>query len=136
MRAPPDADLAVACRNGKRDQAGRHHRAGVKDQVALRHIKAGRPDKLTVLRHLQNRYARAVILAFGADVFLQDDRIRALRHHGAGEDSHGDTCLDAAVPWPARSRFTEALKGRADSWTVAAADSIAVHGRHRRRRQA
>ena len=137
MRAPPDADLAVARRNGERDQAGRHHRAGAKDQVALRHIEAGRPDELAV-----RGSSEIVMRAPSSSLSALTSSCNTIVSAPCGTTAPvkirtAVPGLEAAVPRPCpRPISPMRLQGCADSRTVAAANGVAVHRRHRRRRQA
>ena len=102
MRPSPDPDVTMSGGNGKRDQAGRHHRSGAKDQVALRHIQPGGPDELAASWHFRNRYACAVAFAFGVDILLKDYGVGSLRDHGPGKYPHSRAWRQAAIPGASR----------------------------------
>ncbi len=85
LQPPAHLELGQAERGGERDVLRLQHGTGRHHHAAGRHVLAGEPPvgaELQPARH-------GDVIAFDRDVFLHEDRVGALGHRRAGEDSDG-----------------------------------------------
>ena len=98
--------------------------------VALAEIDAGGPD----MPPRCGGFGDGDVIAIDSRVFLDDDRIGAVRDDAAGEDSHGFALAYLAVERPPGGDLTDHLQPRREIGGIRRAHRVAVHRRHRLRR--